>query len=60
MAFKTETIEDNLQVQECDNCGKAYAVAYSEKLERWIFVCMNCGASCNTLVTEEGEEIEIR
>lgn len=59
-SWKTQTIEDELDVQQCDACSNPYAIAYSPKLGKWIFVCLNCGVSCGTLVTEEGEEIEIK
>ena len=59
-AWKTKTIEDEIEVQTCDNCANPYSVAYSQKLERFIFICLNCSASCTTIVLENGEEIEIR
>lgn len=59
-AWKTNTLEDEIEVQQCDNCATPYSVAYSQTLERWIFICLNCSASCSTIVLESGEEIEIR
>jgi hypothetical protein len=59
-SWRTKAIEDELTLQACDECANPYNVAYSKQLERFIFYCANCNASCSTIVLEDGEEIEIR
>lgn len=57
--FRTKTIDDDIEVQLCPDCGRPYAVAFSQTLERWIFICLVCNSSCSTIVGDNGEEIEI-